>query len=179
MPHQYRKKCQVSITEETKERNYQKIECHLICTPLITMNSNSTSFPCFSSEGILLPLKLCITQNLKSVAIMNYVSSSAVGWCGPISRLGRAPKRHPDVMAPHYCQALPHTAVWVFQPRHPGGSSWGSTEPSRWQLEGKSCAIVVLKSSCNRLLIFQYVSKCALKEANLGMTIASQMSPNI
>lgn len=78
-----------------------------------------------------------LTQNSKRFSFLTDVSSSTVGRRWPISRLGRAPKRHPDVVAPHHCQALPHTAFWVLQPRHPGGSSWGSAEPSCWQLEGR------------------------------------------
>lgn len=55
-----------------------------------------------------------------------------------ISRIGRAPKGHPDVMAPHHCQALPHTAVRVLKPKHPGGSSRGSADSADY-----SCITVV------------------------------------
>lgn len=103
----------------------------------------SPSFPCSCLRGPCwhpTTVKPRLTQNSKCFSILNYVSSSAVGRRRPISRLGGAPERHPDVVAPHHCQALPHTAVWVLQPRHPGGSSWGSAEPSCWQLEGRDSA---------------------------------------
>lgn len=129
-------------------------ECHLIYTQF--MNSKSLSpLPAFAwgDHAGTLPLSNPpFTQNSKFFSILNYVSSSAVGWRRPISRLGGAPERHPDVMAPHHRQALPNTAVWVLQPRHPGGSSWGSAEPSCWQLEGKDCVYVpvILKDICTR-----------------------------
>ncbi len=133
---------QISITEEIEKQNAQIDECHLIYT--LFMNSKSLSFPCSCLRGPCwhpTTVKPRLTQNSKCFSILNYVSSSAVGRRRPISRLGRAPERHPDVMAPHHRQALPHTAVWVLQPRHPGGSSWGSAEPSCWQLEGKDSVL--------------------------------------
>lgn len=141
MHHQCRRKCQISITEQIGKQNVQIDECHLIYT--LFMNSKSLSlFSQLLPEGTTLALYHCQTSphtEFKMLfSILNYVSSSTVGRRWPISRLGGAPERHPDVVAPHHCQALPHTAVWVLQPRHPGGSSWGSAEPGRRQLEGNS-----------------------------------------
>ena len=104
---------------------------------------NLSPFLLLPEGNVLAPttVKPRLTQNSNCFSISNYVSSSAVGRCRPISRLGGAPERHPDVMAPHHRQALPHPAVWVLQPRHPGGSSWGSAEPGCWQLEGKNSVL--------------------------------------
>lgn len=110
------------------------ILCLWIVNPLSLLSCSCLRGPCWHPTTI----KPHLTQNSKCFSILNYVSSSAVGRRRPISRLSGAPERHPDVMAPHHRQALPHTAVWVLQPRHPGGSSWGSAEPSCWQLEGKN-----------------------------------------
>lgn len=92
--------------------------------------------------GALLALKQRLTQNSECSPDLKHAFSSTVGRRRPLSRLGWASERHPDVVAPHYRQALPHTAVWVLQPWHPRGSSWGSAEPSRRQLEGESSAAV-------------------------------------
>lgn len=54
--------------------------------------------PCWHSTAV----KPHLTQNSECFSFLNYVSSSAVGWRRPISRLGGAPERHPDVMAPHH-----------------------------------------------------------------------------
>lgn len=159
------------------------------------MNSKSSpslSFPCSCLRGPCwhsTPVKARLTQNSECFSILNYVLSSAVGWRRPISRLGGAPERHPDVMAPYHRQALPHTAVWVLQPRHPGGSSWGPAEPSCWQLEGKHWAYitVILKDICRSVLkipvgakvfweleFWKTRNKCAL----LKSTLAVQSSPH-
>lgn len=90
--------------------------------------------PCYHPSTIEPRLK----QNSKWFSFLNDVSSSVVGRHWPISRLGGAPKGHPDVMAPHHCQALPHTAVRVLKPKHPGGSSRGSADSADY-----SCITVV------------------------------------
>lgn len=116
---------------------------------------NSKSLSLFLPEGTMLPpttVKPRYAENSKYFSILSYVSSSSVGWGRPISRLGGAPERHPDVMAPHHRQALPHTAVWVLQPRHPGGSSWGSAEPGCWQLEGKNSVLCLYPCDTKWLL---------------------------
>lgn len=108
--HQCRRKCQISITEEIEKQKAQTDECHLSYT--LFMNSKSVSL--FLPEGTMRPsttVKPRYAQNSKSFSILNYVSSSSVGWGRPISRLGGASERHPDVVAPHHRQALPHTAV--------------------------------------------------------------------
>lgn len=52
-----------------------------------------------------------LAENPTCSPVLNDVSLSTVGWHWPLSRFGGAPQRHPDVVAPHHCQALPHTAV--------------------------------------------------------------------
>lgn len=136
--------------------------------------SLSPPSPCSCLRGPYwhpIAVKPLLTLNSKCFSILNCVSSSAVGWRRPISRLGGAPERHPDVMAPHHRQALPHSAVWMLQPRHPGGSSWSTAEPGCWQLEGKDCAEIpaILRSICRRALKIQkqIVGKTTIKPDSL------------
>lgn len=110
MHHQCSRKCQISITEEMEKQKCTN-ECHLIYVLLL----NSKSPLWFLPEGTMLAPYHCQTLSQTECKtpfyLLNYVSSFAVGWRRPFSRLGGAPERHPDVMAPYHRQALPHTAV--------------------------------------------------------------------
>lgn len=136
-----------SVLDEMSDFNYRgqsKAECtNRWCHVIYTLFMNSKSLPPFPApaRGDHPGTEPRLRLNSKCFSLLKRVSSSAVGWRGPLSRLGGASKRHPDVMAPHHCQALPHTVVWVLQPRHPGGSSWSSAEPGCWQLEGEGCVL--------------------------------------
>ena len=62
---------------------------------------------------------------------------SAVGRRRPLPGLGRPAQGHPDALAPHHREALPHPAVRVLQPGHAGGGGGGAAEPGGRELEGK------------------------------------------
>lgn len=61
----------------------------------------------------------------------------SVGRRGPFSRLRRSSEGSADALAPIHSEAVPHAAVRMFQPGHPGGGSGGSTESGGRKLEGR------------------------------------------
>lgn len=92
---------------------------------------------------ISIPLTATGPSSRRSLNRLTCVFISAVGWGGTLPGHRGPAQRGSNAVAPYDSQALPHPAVRVLQPRHPGGSSGSSAEPGRGQLEGS--IILVLK----------------------------------
>lgn len=76
-----------------------------------------------------------------------------VGWSRTSSRLCRTTKRDPDAVAPLHSQTLPHTALWVLQPRHAGRGGRRPAELGRRELEGMASSLQYKRIwSCSKSL---------------------------